>query len=156
MKVLVFSDSHGKLALAHDIIQKENCDMILHMGDSFEDMLELKSCYDIPVVGVVGNVDYVTEGPEQVSMVIGGYKVFLCHGHRYRVNQNLNHLIEKGKTMDADIILYGHTHTPYYNKNLPVIMNPGSISRPRVVTHPSYGILELEKDSIKGRIIYVK
>ena len=155
MKILVFSDSHGETALMHEVIQKESCDVIIHLGDCFEDMLELKDCYDIPVYGVIGNVDYAAEGPLHEKIVLGGYRFYLTHGHRYHVKQHLNHIRAVAFQTPTDVVLFGHTHEPILEEHGHVLMNPGSISRPRAFA-PSYGVITLENDGIKGKIVYTK
>lgn len=153
---MVLSDSHGDLSSAHKILQTEKFDMILHLGDCIEDMKELKNCYDIPIEGVIGNVDYITDGEDKKFLTIEGHKILMCHGHKYKVNQSIEYLVTFGKNRGVDIILFGHTHTPVIMKTSPAVMNPGSIVRPRNVEKPSYGILILEKNKIKMEIIFIE
>lgn len=154
MKIIVFSDSHGRTGLMHQVIEKESPDMVFHLGDCYEDMLELKNCYDIPVIGVIGNVDYPDEGPVQEMLTIKDHKLFLTHGHRYRVKHNLLNIVKKGQEIKTNVLLFGHTHIPYLTDHQMIVMNPGSISRPRE-GHPSYGLLMIDKE-IRAQIIYVK
>jgi len=152
MKILVFSDSHGYTNDMHHIIQATSCDMVLHLGDCYDDMLELKDCYDIPVYGVVGNVDFV-QGQGIISLNLEGYKIGLCHGHQFRVKSDLHELRHFAQKEGFDLVLFGHTHKAYLDEN-EGIMNPGSIKFPRGGKNPSYGLLELSKDEKKCRIIY--
>ncbi len=154
MKILVFSDSHGETALMHDVIEKESCDVILHLGDCFEDMLELRDCYDMPIHGVIGNVDFPSEGPLHEKISIGGYGFYLTHGHRYHVKQHLNHIRSVAMQTPVDVVLFGHTHEPVLEESKYILMNPGSITRPREAS-PSYGLITLDEDGISGKIIYV-
>jgi len=152
---MVLSDSHGDLNAAHKVLQNETFDMILHLGDSIEDMFELRDCYDIPVEGVIGNVDYVTEGDSIKIITLEGYKIMLCHGHKFKVNLGLDYLYSYAASHNYNIALYGHTHQPIIFEKDVFVMNPGSISRPRNVPDPSYGIITLTEDSIKGEIFYI-
>ncbi|MCH4889874.1 YfcE family phosphodiesterase [Acidaminobacter sp. JC074] len=154
MKILVFSDSHGKTNLMHQIIDKTKCDMIIHLGDCYDDFLELKDCYDIPMAGVVGNVDFISDGPAHEVISVGDYKIFITHGHRYRVKHHLLHLDEKTREVKADITLFGHTHIPMIEEGHHILMNPGSISRPRDA-RPSYGLIHINSKGIDTEIIYV-
>jgi putative phosphoesterase len=153
---MVLSDSHGDLSLAHQVLQDESFDMILHLGDSIKDMYELKDCYDTPIEGVIGNIDYVTEGDEMKIITLNNYKIMLCHGHRFKVNSGPEYLVSFGESKGVDIILFGHTHTPVILEQSTYVMNPGSISNPRNVPHPSYGVLLLNENNIEGEIIYIK
>lgn len=154
MKILVFSDSHGKTTLMHQIIQKDTWDMILHLGDCFDDFLEIKSCYDIPMHGVIGNVDYLYEGPVQELLIIEGIRIFITHGHRYRVKHHLLDFRKKIEEERADIALYGHTHIPHVESGKMIIMNPGSISRPKE-NRPSYGVIHIKENDISAEVIYI-
>jgi len=153
---MVLSDSHGDLGSAHQILQEEKFDMILHLGDSIEDMKELEDCYDIPIEGVIGNVDYITEGEGLKLITLKGHKILMCHGHKFKVNQSIEYLVSYGLDCGADIILFGHTHTPVLLDRVPFVMNPGSIVSPRNVENPSYGILILEEKKINGEIIFIE
>ena len=155
MKILVFSDSHGKTALMHHIIQSSSCDIIFHLGDCYDDMVEISNCYDIPTFGVIGNVDYSSDGPIHERLSIENTQFFLTHGHHYHVKQHLNHIRDVAKQVSADIVLFGHTHMPVIEENGFLLMNPGSISRPRN-GYPSYGVITLEDNHVRGDIIYVK
>lgn len=155
MRVLVFSDSHGNTNLMHEIIGKETFDMILHLGDCYNDMLELRMSYDVPVYGVVGNVDHNDE-KSQMSIDIMGHNVFMCHGHRYRVKNSLQSLKSHTKNLHFNIVLFGHTHEPYLDQNNQIMMNPGSISKPLGDSTPTYGVLEFTKTNVQSKIIYVK
>lgn len=153
---MVLSDSHGDLKAAHRVLQNETFDMILHLGDSIEDMYELKDCYDIPIEGVIGNVDYVTEGDSLKVITLEGHKIMLCHGHKFKVNMGLDYLYNFAESKNYDVALFGHTHEPIIFDKDVFVMNPGSISRPRNVPDPSYGVLTITKDKIEGELIYIK
>jgi len=154
MRILVFSDSHGDTSKMHEVIQKEDFDMIMHLGDCYDDMEELKTCYDIPVLGVVGNVDYISDGPSIEFFQHEDIKIMLTHGHRYHVKNHLSHLRLAGKERQAHVVLFGHTHEAFIEEDDIILMNPGSISRPRN-DGPSYGILELHKNKINGKIVFI-
>ena len=48
--------------------------------------------------------------------------------------------------MNADILLFGHTHVPLVDAaSRPMMMNPGSIGDPR---RPTYGVLEFKDGQI--------
>lgn len=153
-KILVISDTHKETLLAHKIIQADDYDYIFHLGDSYDDMLELRSCYGKKVYGVTGNVDFVSEGPGHHSIVIKGKRILLTHGHHYKVKHNLDLLRHYGQEMGYDLVMFGHTHNPYLEEESIVLFNPGSLSKPQS-DYPSYGIIEIS-DKIKCYHNFVK
>lgn len=154
MKILVFSDSHGETTWMHQIIQKGNWDMVLHLGDCYDDFQEIESCYDIPMHGVIGNVDYLHEGPVHELLIVDDIRIFMTHGHRYRVKHHLLHFREKAISERADIALYGHTHVAYVESDKMIVMNPGSISRPKE-NGPSYGVIHINNRKVSTEVIYI-
>ena len=69
----------------------------------------------------------------------------MCHGHTYHVKSSLSSLKRRGRAVKADVILFGHTHEKYLEKDGDVIiMNPGTVW--------SYGIIELADGEIDARV----
>jgi putative phosphoesterase len=67
------------------------------------------------------------------------------------VKYELQTLISWGLEQDAEVVMFGHTHTPClkYEQNM-TILNPGSISLPRQEPHvPTFTMIEIDK---KGEI----
>lgn len=153
-RILVFSDSHGKTDEMHRVLENEACDMVLHLGDCYNDMLELKECYDIPVHGVIGNVDY-NEEITMLNMNIEGIKIFMCHGHQFRVKSQLALLENHGRSLGADIILFGHTHQAMARYTDVLFLNPGSIALPRNHVKPSYAVIDIIDKKISYEIVYI-
>jgi putative phosphoesterase len=61
-----------------------------------------------------------------------GKNVFVSHGHTHSVDSSIEGLVNAGSIMDADMFFFGHTHRPFMQEsNAALILNPGSISRPR-------------------------
>jgi uncharacterized protein len=58
--------------------------------------------------------------------------------------------------MQVDAVIYGHTHCPHLEQIDKLWMiNPGSPSRPRTNSQGSYGLIEIEQDKFKPRLIYL-
>ena len=160
MKILVFSDSHGKNALMNDVIKKLNdeVELVLFLGDCIEDFEDL--CYIYPdkqFISVLGNCDFNDRAPIERIVEIGGIKIFMSHGHRYRVKSGHDRVIYEAEKHNANICLYGHSHTP---NNVLIngihLMNPGSISEPRGVDYPSYGVIEIIDETVNLKIVEVR
>ena len=73
-----------------------------------------------------------------------GIKVFLTHGHLYDVKRTLNSIKEIGKKLSVSLVIFGHTHKPYMEKDGDMILfNPGATEDGR------YGIIILENGNIQ-------
>ena len=58
MKILVISDTHGKLNKVREVYRKlTNIDLIIHAGDYMRDGEALSKEFAVPVVAVKGNCD---------------------------------------------------------------------------------------------------
>ncbi|MBQ5567659.1 MAG: metallophosphoesterase family protein, partial [Oscillospiraceae bacterium] len=69
---------------------------------------------------------------------------FLTHGHTYRVKYGFDAIINAACVARADVLLFGHTHTPYYaDVNGLTVINPGSIGY-----GDTYGVLTIENGSL--------
>ena len=136
MNVMVVSDTHGRdfnLLRAIELESKEEkIDLLLHLGDlcGLEGMLHtIAGC---PVHYVAGNCDGVLQ-PSEKLIEIDGIKAYMTHGHRLQVGGSLLRMEYTTKEKGAYIGFYGHTHVPRidYCDSGVVLVNPGSIERPR-------------------------
>lgn len=159
MKILIFSDSHGRDTAMKKIISENehNIDLCIHLGDGTREFLFLSEKYPhIPFVYVHGNgEDAFASGPNaQTILDLEGKRVLLTHGHRYGVKGGTETLIYKGMEEECDVILYGHTHLKD-NRYIPsqdakplYIFNPGSISHPMLGDSASCGLMEITSSGI--------
>jgi len=131
--IAVISDTHrmGKyIELGKKYIK--GADVLIHLGDNSEDIEELTKDFKGDVYGVRGNCDGSTKYPTEQLLEIMGKRIFLTHGHLYGVKNNLSSIYYRGKELNADIVLFGHTHEHILKEEGGIIfMNPGSISLPR-------------------------
>ena len=76
---------------------------------------------------VRGNNDFFSGLPGEEEFMIGGYHIFITHGHGYYVSMGEERLKQEARGRGADIAMYGHTHRPFYEKEKDLItLNPGS------------------------------
>lgn len=151
-RILIFSDTHGNIKKATEIINNIPCDLIIHLGDLVRDAKELEKLFPhIPFEYVCGNNDYF--GTDYIKVVnFEGINIFCTHGHLY----TLDKMVEKAKNLNCTFALFGHTHRSMNQVQEGIrIFNPGSISRPRDDS-PSYGVLEIENNIPKIAIIKEK
>lgn len=149
MKALIISDSHGRANDVMNAIELVKPDTIFHLGDGANDCRGLGLMYpDISLYQVGGNCDF-TMNMEAVRMVkVQGVKILMTHGHVYKVKQGLELLLRTAKKREADVVLYGHTHTAFYEeRDGMTVINPGSIGY-----SGRYGVLIIEN----GKVSYKK
>ena len=146
IRIGVFSDSHGDIAVLKRAIKHAGkLDMALHLGDSYEDLVKALSGTALSHDGVCGNVDIIRHKPLEQLLEIGGVSIFITHGHVYDVKHDLSRLFYKGLEVEADVCLFGHSHIAGVTENEGLIlMNPGSVARPKGDHKPSYGLIEIE------------
>ncbi len=151
MKILIVSDTHGSLkGLEAAIAAEGSLDWILHMGDVDRQENEIaKLAGSSRLACVRGNNDYYTQLSDELLLEIGGYKIWMTHGHRYQVYSGTDMLKNVGIMKGADIVMYGHTHCPLIEideENKITVINPGSVSQPRQIgRQPSYIVMVIEE-----------
>lgn len=138
MKILVFSDSHGRVAPMERAIRLEQPDQIFHLGDCVPDGTALKK-YGIPLLQVAGNCDPGSQEPEIRVLELEGVRIYMTHGHLHGVKTLYQRAIYAALGEDAQLLLFGHTHRAecYYDQGL-WLLNPGAVG-----AWGSYGVILL-------------
>ena len=154
MRIGVISDTHMIISSIDELGGKiKGMDLIIHLGDNVDDIPTLQKNYSGRIINVKGNCDFSTSVPNDRLEEICGKKIFLTHGHRYGVKDNLLKLRYKALETGADIVLYGHTHIAQidYEEGIWYI-NPGSASLPRDGDR-SFVIISIDKGKIMPNLI---
>ena len=153
-RILIISDTHGDINDCVKIIEKTTPDMIIHAGDIIRDADDLISIYpDIPMHCVCGNNDFSKRYPYNLLLSVDGKNIFITHGHEYCVKyeSSLSTLEKKAREMDADLCVFGHTHTPLCAvRGTLIMLNPGSTR-----FSGTYAICEIENGKMKTCILDV-
>jgi putative phosphoesterase len=119
-------------------------DAVIFLGDGLMDLLYC-DFENIPLFAVRGNCDvyrFFVKGnaEDEIVMTLGGKKIMMVHGDRYAVKNGYGRIVAAANEKGADIVLFGHTHTPF-EKYLPAgeceygillkkplyLFNPGSV-----------------------------
>lgn len=153
-KIVIISDIHNNIIFLNKIklIMAEN-DYVIFLGDGISNIYSLKKELGNKLIMVKGNCDFFSQIDEEIIINIEGYKFFITHGHKYGVKTNLDKLTQKAAEINADIILFGDTHTALIqNINGRLYVNPGSIGYPRI-GNPSYAYMILAKSKPIVKII---
>lgn len=129
MKILVVSDTHGDMfSLRAAVDARPDAEVIIHCGDGNSEFTRLRTIYrDKHFIGVRGNCDFATTAEGVETITLEGKKLFITHGHLYNAKYGLYNLVCAAREAGADLLLFGHTHTPLedYDDGL-YIVNPGS------------------------------
>lgn len=144
MKVLVFSDSHGALNLADEMLHKESeCQLVFFLGDGIDEAEKMKGRYpDKKFMLVKGNNDWHSQADTEAYKYIDGITIMACHGHKFNVRFALRDLLTSAQSVRANVALYGHTHkSGMYNDPVTGIcaINPGALCDGK------YAVLTVEK-----------
>lgn len=132
MRLLVISDTHGdENALRRAVEAQPDASVVIHLGDGLREAESVAAAFpDREFHLIRGNNDGGTEHSQPAGelLVRGGRRLFLTHGHRYRVKWGLYDALCAAREQDADVLLFGHTHRPLmdYEDGL-YLMNPGSL-----------------------------
>ena len=159
MRVLVISDTHGAAYNLINALEKtNNIDYLIFLGDGIREVENvLKSYPKITLLKVLGNCDLDPFNLYKESDIvnISGKKMFFCHGHKFYVKSGLGALTATARNIGADILLFGHTHTPYlkYDDGM-YIINPGSLSKSRTGKN-SYALIEITESGILPNIVEI-
>lgn len=151
MRIIVLSDSHRDFYSLNKAIQSQpSAEIVVFCGDGVDDIETFeRTCNDKMVVAVRGNCDFCTEKKYTYELCVEGKNIFVTHGHLFGVKSGYSQIIQQAKSMNVDILLFGHTHEAYtsYTDGM-YIMNPGSIGY-----GGTYGIIDITPKGIVTNII---
>ncbi len=153
MQFLVFSDSHGHAeGMARVIAADPSVREVIFLGDGLSDLPALRRRFPEHRFRTVrGNMDFLAAGfdaPDEDLFELYGVRVFLTHGHLFGVKGGTSTAEKHASAQGARVLLYGHTHIPeerYLPNEDLLILNPGSIGRPRDGI-PSFAVLSILPD----------
>lgn len=156
MKILVISDTHGKLNKVRDIYDKlKNIDLIIHAGDYISDGEKLGKEFHVPVIAVKGNCDGGRSSDDFKIAETEYGNILVTHGHMENVKYQLNTLLYKAMEQKCSAVVFGHTHQALIDEADGIhFVNPGSLTQPRDGSDGSYAIIRTTEDSFDASIVY--
>ena len=117
MNILILSDSHGRADLVREVLERCSPDLVLFCGDGLRDLAYIE--LPCPMHAVRGNCDFsppplpcVGEVRDELLIPIDSMKILLIHGHKYGVKGGLGMVVQRAVQLDADAVVFGHTHLP--------------------------------------------
>jgi putative phosphoesterase len=159
--ILVISDSHGNVpalaaALRWAVSGRTGGSVpafaaAVFLGDGADDLApaSAETGFTVPWYRVRGNGDLDFSIPDTLLLDLpapsgnaGGHRLFLAHGNHHHVETGYT-IAAAAKAAGAEAALFGHTHVPKYGTHSGILLlNPGSIGRPRSRTGPSFAVLD--------------
>ncbi|MCL2266541.1 MAG: YfcE family phosphodiesterase [Treponema sp.] len=164
-KILVFSDSHGSVSALKNVFAwakdhlppDDSICAAACLGDGLSDISkaadETGFYSDWKIVR--GNNDFNIHEPEAAVFDFAGNCFFMCHGHRHGLYGGIFSLLSAAKNNKANTALFGHTHVPF-KKNVDgvLLVNPGSVSRPRSGMGSTFAVIECAEGSQPDVVFY--
>lgn len=142
MKILVFSDSHSESDMLPEIIQSNStAEVVVFCGDGYNDIDHLRYAFPEKMfITVRGNCDWCCNAPDKEEITLNNKKILITHGHIFGVKDGLSRITAYGHSINADIVLFGHTHQQLVTVDgSMLLMNPGSFG-----FNGQYGIIEID------------
>ncbi len=154
MLIAVTGDTHGRIDAVKNELERKRLDYLLHTGDFYADGIRLAYHLGIDFSGVRGNCDTGPRGKQEEMLDLAGHRFCILHGHRHRVKTTLNDVYYHGLEIGAEVVVFGHTHTPCCDFQDGIwLINPGSPSLPRSGSMASYVLIKAGKDFLLPEII---
>ena len=151
--ILLLSDTHGDVKSLKKIFLwtqeyfqgSETISTVVFLGDGISDLSPAASATgffaDWKIVS--GNNDFNHSLPGNSVFDFSGNRFFICHGHRHNLYSGFYPLIAAARSSSANVVLFGHTHVPFYKKEEGILLiNPGSIGSPRSKLGKTFAIIE--------------
>lgn len=123
MKIIFLSDIHNDTNTLEILFNKEKDSIFYCLGDS---ELSLEQLNDYNIISVRGNCDNINL-PLNKIIEIDNKKILLLHGHTQDVKYGLLKLSYYTKSLNCDIVIFGHTHQELMLKEDILFLNPGSL-----------------------------
>ena len=152
-KLLVLSDTHGDIASLKAVLNwaknhtppADTIRCAVFLGDGISDLRPAADAagFFCEWKIVRGNNDYGYSVPEASVLEFGDHRFFICHGHHYSLYSGYHALAASARNADAGTALFGHSHVPFYkNVNGLLLINPGSVGRPRSRIGAAFAVIE--------------
>lgn len=152
-RIIALSDTHLEKDLPEKVVDlARGADIILHSGD-----FVARAVYDSltnlgRVEAVCGNSDSPELKellPERKVIEVDGVRIGLVHQASHSLGPGAEFL---AREMEVDVLVFGHLHRPYVERNEKLLICPGSPTVPRM-SPPTVAEIEIRDGKISGRIL---
>ena len=163
LRIGVLADTHIP-SRAHRLPEQlvaalRECDLILHAGDfaSRAGLDEVRSLGRVEAVyGNADSLELRLDLPKRLVVEAEGVRIGLvhCDGMSGTTPQRARRAFASDPSIRC--VVFGHQHYPYCEFDDGVLLfSPGSPTDPRRAPRPSYGILHVEGDQVRGEIVWL-
>ena len=157
MRILVISDTHGKIDRVIEVYNKlaaeAPVDRIVHCGDFYSDAREIRARLGAPMLAVKGNCDGCFDSESYGILETEFGNIFVTHGHMEDVQFSMQKLFYRAQEMGCVGAFFGHTHRSVFVETGGVsLLNPGSLSLPRDGSGGTFGLVVTSEDELWGKI----
>lgn len=143
MKYIVLSDSHGNKEGVEKLLSSVEHDGVIFAGDGLVDF----DNYHGDIMMVRGNCDFFSKVGTIIIKEICGVKVLITHGHLYNAKSGMGGLISVAKESGARLVIFGHTHIPYYEEIEGItFVNPGTFKK-SIFSKSTYSTIDFNESS---------
>lgn len=163
MKIGVVSDSHGhveNLRRAIKVMREAGVDLIVHLGDDYDDVRALSDQERAMIIQVPGVFSTYYQDPLIPNRLVEkweGVQVLLTHtpeSHKHDLPTDLKpeDAVARGK---VQLVLSGHSHIPEVKEQGGVIwVNPGHLKADDKKGYPpTYALMEIVGTEVGVRIL---
>ena len=129
MQIVVVSDVHGNDYALWQVLEAESAQHVFCLGDGVREYETVADSNPDRIFHIVaGNCDWAGGYPTVGIESLGGKRIVFMHGHTKHVKQTLEPALALAREMDADVLLFGHTHCFHAQQDGAVLAcNPGSL-----------------------------
>ena len=157
MKLMIASDIHGSCLYCEKLLQaydREQADRMVLLGDILyhgprndlpdryqpKDVITALNARKEAILCVRGNCDTEVDQMVLAFPLMADYALIFADGRRmYATHGHLYHPDHLPPLQNGDILLYGHTHVPAWEKRGEILcLNPGSVSIPKAQSPRGY------------------
>ncbi len=150
MRIVVLSDTHRDFYSLRKLVEKHRNDtqLFIHLGDGLQDLEQVRALYPkCSFLAVRGNCDFASTLPLAGFYAVESARIFYTHGHLYNVKLEYAGLLQAAAELDANVVLFGHTHQALHQYRKGVhLLNPGSLGMPQ--GDRTYGIVDVTPQGI--------
>ena len=111
MRVIICSDSHGRLEYFQKMMDIEKPDVVVFAGDHSTDAIDMSYVYpDVTFHIVRGNTDFIDYSTEdELVFTINKKRIYLTHGHLFGVKMYMDDIVNRAKEKKQTFVYLG-TH----------------------------------------------
>ena len=150
MRIVVMSDSHGRVDRVKQVIEQQSeAELFIFLGDGTKDFHQAMRGVPKEDWCVCGNCDYSSNDEYTILAYVKDILFYCTHGHQWNVKYDLDQLVNEAIRKEAKVVLFGHTHEAYYEYRDGIhILNPGSLRHPRGSLYPTYAVIDIQGKNI--------